>query len=134
MTADQLKKDHYNRFRNIWWRIKDRALVVGMCEEWKDHKVFKRDMYSGYLEHAEMHGEGNTTIDRIDNERGYYPDNCRWSTYEAQENNRRNNIVIEYQGRTQTLSQWVRELELPYHRIWNRIKVQGLSAKESFEL
>lgn len=73
---------------------------IKMCEEWEmDFMAFYQwSMDHGYSD--------NLTIDRIDNDKGYSPDNCRWSTWNEQENNRSNNARIEYLGETHTISEW----------------------------
>lgn len=64
---------------------------ISVCEEWNDFAVF-RDwaIANGY--------EDNLTIDRIDNDRGYCPSNCRWITLRDQQSNRSTNIKIQYAG------------------------------------
>ena len=46
------------------------------------------------------------TIDRINNNRGYNKKNCRWATMKEQQNNRRNNVLVQIGEETKTLSQW----------------------------
>ena len=54
------------------------------------------------------------TLDRIKNEEGYVPGNCKWSTRKEQVCNRRNNILVTHNGETKILSQWAEELGVEY--------------------
>ena len=87
-----------------YWIIKRRLKRPGyahlsMCDEWaKDFTAFRKwALENGYRE--------DLTIDRIDNSKGYSPDNCRWVDLKKQANNRRSNVVVEYDGKTFTLSE-----------------------------
>lgn len=79
---------------------------ITVCSEWRDNfKEFQKwALSAGY--------QDNLTLDRIDNDRAYSPENCRWVTVKEQENNRRDNRRISYNGKTQTLSQWSDETGL----------------------
>lgn len=62
---------------------------------WKSFNNFKEDMYASYLLHISLHGEKNTTIERI-NGNGYYSkQNCRWATLREQNRNRKNNRYLK---------------------------------------
>lgn len=51
-----------------------------------------------------------TTLDRIDNNAGYEPSNCRWATRKEQQNNTRRNVLITYNGKTLNMTQWAEKL------------------------
>ena len=85
-----------------------------MCDEWKDD-------FPAFMEWAIKNNyEEGLTLDRIDNEKGYSPDNCRWATVLEQNNNKRTNKVVTYQGETHTLSEWCRILNLNYNTVKSR--------------
>lgn len=67
---------------------------------------------------------GNS-LDRIDNERGYEPDNCRWASHRQQCNNQRRNVTITHVGRTQTIAEWARELDISYATLHRRISIRN---------
>jgi hypothetical protein len=75
----------------------DRGIIV--CDEWDD--------FNNFLSWALENGfERGLTLDRIDVNGNYSPDNCRWTTNKVQQNNKRNNVRITIDGATKTLSQW----------------------------
>ncbi len=71
------------------------------------------------------------SIDRINNDGDYSPENCRWSSKKEQQNNKRNNVIIEYNQEKLTLVQWSEKLGIKYSTLQGRIK-QGLSIEEAF--
>lgn len=88
---------------------------IQVCEEWqKDYTVFR--------EWALAHGyQDNLTIDRIDNNGNYCPENCRWTTTKVQNNNQRSNILITYNNEIHTLQQWSEILSIKYTTLYRRI-------------
>lgn len=62
-----------------------------------------------------------TTLDRIDNDKGYCKDNCRWANIETQANNKSSNVFITYEGETKTLMQWSRYTGIKYSLLQWRI-------------
>jgi hypothetical protein len=89
---------------------------IGLCAEWQEFEAF-RDwaLSNGYSD--------DLSIDRIDNDKGYSPDNCRWATQTEQTNNKSNNLHIEYRGETKTLAEWCRCLNLKYNIIHSRLNL-----------
>jgi hypothetical protein len=96
----------YNKNNDRYHMYGDRGIKV--CAEWLDrYETFKEwSIKNNYSD--------NLTIDRIDNDGDYAPDNCRWTTNIIQSNNTSRNIYVEYKGETKTLAQWCRELDYPY--------------------
>lgn len=116
------------RLYRIWSGMKDRTCNskskywnryggrgVYLCDEWKnDFLTFKTWSYAnGYSD--------NLTLDRINNNDGYTPNNCRWVSYKVQENNRSNNRCLMFNGATKTISQWADDLGLDRRIISSRI-------------
>lgn len=64
----------------------------------------------------------NHTIDRIDNNGDYCPENCRWATWSEQARSRSNNRIIEHNGKAQTLAAWCEEAGLTVNTLWYRLK------------
>lgn len=73
---------------------------IKVCDEWLTFENFMKDMYQSYLKFEEKNGEGTATLDRIDVDGNYEPNNCKWSTMKEQSRNKRNNIEIEINGTT----------------------------------
>lgn len=114
---------HSTRLYNVWTSMRKRCdnpkdkrysdyggRGIKVCKEWEDYETFRNWAYlNGYDNNLEA---TECSIDRIDNSKGYSPDNCRWVGVDIQSNNKRNNIVIEYEGKKQTAAEWGRELGL----------------------
>ncbi|MEK4841436.1 hypothetical protein [Bacillus sp. FSL L8-0152] len=97
---------------------------ISVCDEWKnDSSNFVKDMYENYLKHVEKYGEENTTLERVDVNGDYTPENCIWATRKIQNNNNRKVKKYEYKGEVLTITQ-ICELEgrkdaqFIYRRVW----------------
>jgi hypothetical protein len=89
---------------------------ITICEEWESN-------FQAFNEWAISNGyTDNLTIDRIDNDKGYSPDNCRWITRKKQCNNKRNNSYITFRGSTKTLSEWAEEYGIQSSTILMRLR------------
>lgn len=75
---------------------------ITLCEEWSGEHGFE-NFYNWSISHGY---EDGLTIDRIDNNKGYSPDNCRWVTQKVQMNNRRGCRFVTIDGETHSLTEW----------------------------
>lgn len=76
---------------------------ITICDEWLSS-------FSAFYEWSMKNGyKSGATLDRIDNNSGYSPSNCRWTTMQVQSNNRRSNHYITYNEKTMSASDWSRE-------------------------
>lgn len=99
---------------------------IQVCNQWEDFAAFYNwAINNGYSE--------KLTLDRIDVNRGYGPNNCRWSTRKEQSNNKRNNILINYHGKKQPLKRWAEDLNLPYSTLFARIRTYKWPIIRAFE-
>ncbi len=96
---------------------------IGVCERWlQSFEAFYADMGPR---------PQGTTLDRIDNDGPYSPENCRWATISEQNSNQRkaeyrsDGRQLTYNGKTQTVSQWASEMGLPYEVLRRRIMMRG---------
>lgn len=119
----KMKERCYNENHVQYHRYGGRGITV--CDEWKDNSkaFFDWALSSGYSK--------DLTLDRIDNDGNYSPDNCKWSTAKEQMNNRSNNRLITYYGKTHTLTEWSRIKGISPATIYNRLNA-GWSIKKTF--
>ena len=105
------------------------ARGIKVCDEWLNDYASFRDwaIKNGYDENAAKFA---CTIDRIDTNGDYSPDNCRFSNMVGQNNNRRSNVVITLNGESHTLKEWSKITGLSYAMLkkrrqygWNADKI-----------
>ena len=87
---------------------------VTVCERWLNS-------FPAFVDDMGKRPKGKT-LDRINSDKGYCPENCRWSTMTEQGNNRRNNRLLEYNGATHTAMEWVRLLNLKSATVYDRLR------------
>ena len=127
------KKEHLYM---VWCTIKQRCLNpnnkqysyyggrgITICDEWVND-------YSAFREWSTNNGyQKGLQIDRIDNDGNYEPSNCRWVDRKTQSNNKSSNILLSYNGKTQTLQQWSEETGISTDALYYRYHA-GKSAEE----
>lgn len=88
---------------------------IGVCNEWKSSQAF--------IEWAESNGyQEGLQIDRINNNKGYSPDNCRFVTPQENANNRDNTMLLTLNGKTQSVWHWSLETGVDARAIRWRIE------------
>lgn len=98
---------------------------------WESFEEFRDDMYQSYLEHVEIYGKKNTSIDRVDNNGHYYKENCRWATRSKQCRNRRSNFVIKYKGVEKCVIEWSELFNLHESTLRYRLNKLGWSVEKT---
>lgn len=121
---------------NIWRGMRDRTRHkshkqykdyggrgITVCKEWDIFENFYNwAMANGYKE--------GLSIDRIDNDKGYNPENCKFSTIKEQANNKRNNHIITYNGESHNITQWATILGVSREVIATRL-LRGWSVEKT---
>lgn len=101
------------------------ACGITVCDEWKDD-------FAAFRAWAVKNGyKKNLTIDRIDNNKGYSPGNCRWAGATIQARNRRSNNVITFNGETHIAIEWDEILGFTRGTVSRRIKSRGWSIERA---
>ncbi|MBR6793370.1 MAG: hypothetical protein IKM48_03295 [Clostridia bacterium] len=133
------KNPSHKRLYMIWFDMKRRCYQpqnkrydryggrgIAVCEEWLNsfQPFFDWAMANGY--------QDNLTIDRIDKDGDYAPNNCRWADLVTQANNRSNNHLITYRGETKTMMEWSKELNMSYTTLRRRFNL-GWDVEKAFE-
>lgn len=99
------------------------AKGIKVCDEWKDFATFSN--WATENDYAD-----NLSIDRIDNSKGYAPENCRWATAQEQTDNRGCSIYVSFNGERKTLKEWSDATGITYKKLLWRIR-QGWSAEKT---
>lgn len=126
------------RLYNIWRVMRKRcgyenatnyenygAKGIRVCDEWHD--------YSKFRDWAMSHGySDNLTIDRVDNNKGYTPENCRWVDMKTQARNNSRNKLIMFRGETHCMMDWAEILGINYRTLQQRLTTYGWSIEKAF--
>ena len=112
-----------------WAQMKDRCFNPNhkRYSDWGGRGIAVYDRWKNSFENllADMGSRPTSkhSLDRIDNNADYSPENCHWATKEQQGNNKRNNHLITNAGETLTISQWSKKMNINYHVIHARLNM-----------
>lgn len=125
---DGIKQRCYNPSCDAYPRYGGRGII--MCSEWLNNPqaFYEWAMTNGYRD--------DLSIDRIDNDKGYSPDNCRWATRKQQQNNLSITIKVEINGVYKSLRQWSEESGIYFNTLYKRYKkgVTGIDLIKEVQL
>lgn len=98
---------------------------INVCDEWANSFLQFKEwaLNNGYAD--------NLTIDRIDNNKGYSPENCRWATAKEQGRNRGDNRLLTLNGETKTLIEWAEIAGIGVATLHSRLFKHGWSLEKS---
>jgi hypothetical protein len=129
---------HKTRIHSIWWNMLSRCKNknvkaykdyggrgITVCDEWANDFVnfYNWAMENGYND--------NLTIERIDVNKGYNPDNCKFISPEEQAHNKRNSVMITYSNETHQISYWANKFNISRDILWERLFVLNWSVEKA---
>lgn len=128
---------YHTKLHGVWNNMKQRCVNpnhlayknyggrgITVCDEWKEFLPF----YQWCITHGYQEG---LTLDRINNDNGYFPDNCRFVDRYTQANNNRRNILITANGTTKTLPEWSRDIHIKQSTLYRRYVVNKWSGEKT---
>ena len=135
---EQHREAHKTRLYKIWCGMRERCNRVNhsayknyggrgikVCLEWDDYVAFR--------EWATNNGYSNElTLDRIDVDGNYCPENCRWVTMDEQHKNRRDNNIVDYKGQRYILADLARLKGIGWTTLKYRLQ-KGWSVEDAVE-
>lgn len=99
---------------------------IQVCQEW-------RDSFEAFLAHVGLKPTPKHSIDRIDNLRNYEPGNVRWATLDEQARNKRNNVLLDFNGTQVCLKDYCALAGLNYHTVQHRRYYLGWPLERAIE-
>jgi len=127
---------HFTLTYSTWYNMKSRCKNphtpmynhyggrgISVCERWQNFDNFLADM-----------GErpAGTTIERINNDKGYEPGNCRWATMKEQSHNQRDNNLLTFKDQTFCLTEWAEKLSISPQTLRKRVSILKWSIERAF--
>lgn len=132
-THDKSKTPEFNTWVGIKQRCYNRnnprygiwgGRGITVCQRWLES-------FDNFLDDMGERPTPYHTLDRVENDKGYYKQNCRWATPKQQALNRRSNFIITYMGQSKPLKVWTDELGLSYFKVIQRIKKLNWSPEKA---
>lgn len=132
-------RDQTNRLYRIWRNMKQRCTNpnatkyelyggrgIKVCDGWQEYEPFHEWATSNGYDDA-------LTLERVDRDGHYEPNNCTWVSYKAQARNTVQNNLLTYKGKTMPLIEWVEKTGIKYSTLRSRVFVYGWSVERAIE-
>ena len=130
-------KQNASKLYSIWVNMRNRCFNsnnksfayyggrgISVCDEWNEFLNFEKwAIQNGF--------EENLTLDRIDVNGNYEPENCRWISRKEQMRNTRSNHLLTYNGDTKTMAEWAEITGIPYSTLKQRINKYNYSVEKA---
>lgn len=125
-----MKERCNNPNSKFYFRYGGRGIKI--CDEWNDSYATFREwaLKNGYDPSLK---KGECTIERIDNDKGYSPDNCIWASSKVQCNNRSSNHILELNGVSHTISEWSNITGIRKDTLRRRVCVYGWNVERALQ-
>lgn len=134
-------KMYKTRLNSVWNSMKQRCnnsknsqyynyggRGIKVCPEWNDKNNGFVNFYNWAIKNGYKEG---LSIDRINNNGNYEPNNCRWTTIQEQSNNRRTNRYITYNKETHTIAEWSKIVNINRYTLYDRINKSNMSIEKA---
>lgn len=135
------KLPYYQKLISRWCKVKERLYNpnsisfpnyggrgIKMCDEWKN------DSFAFYTWAIHNGFEPHLLLDRINNDRNYCPENCRWVDRKTQNRNTRKNVFITYEGETLCMAEWAEKLGVTLKHFWYKANKNNKDYTKTIEL
>ena len=141
-THSRLKKvlepQLYLKLRNAWYGMMRRCYTEDR-PDYHHYREYKIEVCDSWLKNFDEfalwaldHGvKKNLSLDRVNNNAGYSPENCRWVEKKIQVNNSSQNVLISYNGEEKTIAEWAETLGIKYGTLYARIITQGWNIEKA---
>ena len=119
-----MKARCYNINCKVYNRYGGRGITI--CSRWLES-------FENFVEDMGIRPEKGYSLDRIDNDKGYSKENCRWATSKQQNRNRRDIPYIEYKGESKSVAEWSEITGIKITTLWTRIYTRNWSIEKAME-
>jgi hypothetical protein len=101
---------------------------IKVCDRWHGE-----DGFYNFIKDIGLRPSKDYSLDRIDVNKGYSPDNVRWADAKTQAQNKRNNIVVSFMGSDANLANLARRYKVSYQSLWKMTQAHGIKPEEALE-